>query len=72
MAAPSEKHRGRGTGDPGTGKVEAAESLDRYGEVTRDDVAAVIAEAFGAANTIGKGFDLLNGETSVKEAIAGL
>ena len=63
---------GRLTDDPGTGKVEAAESLDRYGEVTRDDVAAVIAEAFGAANTIGKGFDLLNGETSVKEAIAGL
>jgi hypothetical protein len=40
--------------------------------VTRDDVAAVIAEVFGADNTIGRGFDLLNGETSVKEAIAGL
>lgn len=63
---------GRLTDDPGTGKVEAAESLDRYGEVTRDDVAAVIAEVFGADNTIGRGFDLLNGETSVKEAIAGL
>jgi len=60
------------TDDPGTGKVEVAESLGRSGSVSRDDVAAVIAEALLADNTIGKSFDLLSGETPVKEAIAGL
>ncbi len=61
---------GRLTDDPGTGKV----SVDGggSGSVTRDDVAAVIAEVLNADNTIGKGFDLLGGETPIAEAIAAL
>jgi uncharacterized protein YbjT (DUF2867 family) len=59
------------TDDPGTGRVEIAERVE-YGQVTRDDVAAVIAECLTADNTIGKSFDLLNGDTPVAEAIAGL
>jgi len=60
------------TDDPGTGTVEIAERIDRSGPVTRDDVALVIYECLGADNTIGKEFDLLGGETPVKEAIAAL
>jgi uncharacterized protein YbjT (DUF2867 family) len=58
------------TDDAATGKVQIGE-LD-YGSVTRDDVAAVLAECLTADNTIGKAFTLLNGETPVAEAIAAL
>jgi uncharacterized protein YbjT (DUF2867 family) len=60
------------TDDPGTGKVAIAEELEPGGRVSRDDVAAVVAEVLRADNTIGKSFDLLNGETPIPEAIAGL
>jgi uncharacterized protein YbjT (DUF2867 family) len=60
------------TDDPGTGRVEIAERLDRRGSVSRDDVAAVIAEVLRADNTIGKGFDLLGGETPIPAAVASL
>jgi uncharacterized protein YbjT (DUF2867 family) len=63
---------GRLTNDPGTGKVEVAENLERSGSVTRDDVAAVIAEVLLAENTIGKGFDLLSGDTPVADAVRSL
>jgi nucleoside-diphosphate-sugar epimerase len=58
------------TDDPGTGQV-AVGDLD-YGQVTRDDVAAVIAEVLRADNTIGKAFDLLNDGTPIPEAVASL
>jgi nucleoside-diphosphate-sugar epimerase len=58
------------TDDPGTGQVAVGE-LD-YGQVTRDDVAAVIAEVLRADNTIGKAFDLLNDGTPIPEALASL
>jgi uncharacterized protein YbjT (DUF2867 family) len=57
--------------DPGTGKVEAAEHLD-YGQIPREDVALVIAEALVADNTIGKSFDLLSGDTPAAEAVRAL
>jgi uncharacterized protein YbjT (DUF2867 family) len=60
------------TDDPGTGKVEVAERLDRSGSVSRDDVALVLAECLAAENTIGKDFDLLGGETAVAEALRSL
>jgi uncharacterized protein YbjT (DUF2867 family) len=60
------------TDDPATGKVEIAERLDRTGPVTRDDVALVLAECITAENTIGKGFDLLGGDTPVAEAVRSL
>lgn len=61
---------GRLTDDPGTGKV----SIDGggSGSVTRDDVALVLAECLSAPNTVGKAFDLLNGDTPVAEAISAL
>jgi uncharacterized protein YbjT (DUF2867 family) len=60
------------TDDPGTGRVEIAERLDRRGSVSRDDVAAVLAEVLRADNTIGKGFDLLGGDRPIPEAVASL
>jgi uncharacterized protein YbjT (DUF2867 family) len=60
------------TDDPGTGRVEVAERLERRGRVSRDDVAAVIAEVLRADNTIGKSFDLLEGDTEIPEAVRAL
>ena len=59
------------TDDPGTGKVQIAERVE-HGSVTRDDVAAVIAECLVADNTIGKAFDLINDGTPIPEAIRAL
>ena len=59
------------TDDPGSGLVAIAESLPG-GEVSRDDVAAVLSETLVAENTIGRAFDLVGGETPVAEAVAGL
>jgi uncharacterized protein YbjT (DUF2867 family) len=57
--------------DPGTGKVEIAEHLDRGG-IPRDDVALVLLECIGAENTFGKAFDLLSGDTAVADAVRSL
>jgi uncharacterized protein YbjT (DUF2867 family) len=59
------------TDDPGTGKVQFGERLD-YGKVTRDDVAAVIAECLTADNAIGKAFDVLNDGTPIPDAVRSL
>jgi uncharacterized protein YbjT (DUF2867 family) len=59
------------TDDPGTGTVQIAETLDG-GSISRDDVAAVIAQVLVADNTIGKAFDLVGGEIPITEAVAGL
>jgi uncharacterized protein YbjT (DUF2867 family) len=61
---------GRLTNDVPTGLVEVGE-LER-GSVTRGDVAHVLAEVIESDNTIGKTFDLLNGDTSVKQAVKSL
>jgi uncharacterized protein YbjT (DUF2867 family) len=59
------------TDDPGTGKVAVGERVEP-GSVSRDDVAAVLAEVLRADNTIGKSFDLVGGETPITEAVASL
>ncbi len=54
------------TNDPGTGRV----ALDAgRGDVTRDDVAAVLAAALHEPDTIGRTFDLSGGETPIDEAL---
>jgi uncharacterized protein YbjT (DUF2867 family) len=63
---------GRLTDDPGTGLIEAAERLERFGAIPRDDVAATLLACLDADNTIGKSFDLLGGETPIAEALAAL
>jgi len=63
-------HPGRLTDAPGTGRVRAG-SLER-GEVTRDDVAAVLVAALHDDRTVGKDFDLLGGDQPIEEALATL
>ena len=59
------------TNNPGTGRVSLGESLPR-GQVTRDDVAAVLAAVLDSPNTIGKTLDLIGGDTPVAEAVAAI
>jgi uncharacterized protein YbjT (DUF2867 family) len=59
------------TDDPGTGKVSVAPRLGR-GSVSRADVAAVLLACLQIESTIGRGFDLLGGETPIEEALRAL
>jgi uncharacterized protein YbjT (DUF2867 family) len=63
---------GRLTDEPGTGLIEAAEHLERIGEVPRDDVAATLLGCLDDDRTAGRSFDLLGGETPIGEALAAL
>ena len=60
------------TEEEGTGLVEAAETLSRRGEIPREDVAAAFAFALESPNTVGKTFELLSGETPIREALGRL
>jgi len=61
---------GRLTDDPGTGRVTLAHGVD-YGEIPRDDVAAVLAEILrvGAGNDV---VELVSGDTPIADAVAAL
>lgn len=59
------------TDDPGTGQVEVGERLEG-GPISRDDVAAVVAEALHHPAAAGRTFDVIAGETPVDQAIASL
>jgi nucleoside-diphosphate-sugar epimerase len=59
---------GRLTDDPGTGRVTLAESTDRS-EVTRDDVAAVLAALLTEPGTAGRTLELIGGDTPIAEAV---
>ena len=56
------------TNDPGTGRVTLGENLSP-GQVTRDDVAAVLAAVLDSTNTIGQTLDLTGGDTPIAEAV---
>ncbi|MGI5469460.1 NAD(P)H-binding protein [Streptomyces sp. CA-132043] len=59
---------GRLTDGPGTGSVRLAESTGR-GEVTRDDVAAVLAALLHEPATSGRTLELIGGDTPVEDAV---
>jgi nucleoside-diphosphate-sugar epimerase len=59
---------GRLTNDPGTGRVTLAESTGR-GDVTRDDVAAVLAALLTEPGTAGRTLELIGGDTPIAEAV---
>jgi uncharacterized protein YbjT (DUF2867 family) len=63
---------GRLTDDPGTGRVEIAASLGRSGEITRDDVAAVLVGCLDQPRSVRATFELLQGETPIADALASL
>jgi len=64
-------HPGILTNDQGTGKVNAAPTVDR-GEVPREDVAKVIVATLENDSTIGKEFQVVAGNDPVDEAIRSL
>lgn len=57
--------------EPGTGRVEAGGRVERR-EISRDDVAAVLAAVLASHNTVGKTFEITSGDVPVDEALAGL
>ena len=59
------------TDDSPTGKVALGDEVGS-GEIPRADVAAVLAAALAAANTIGKTFGLVAGPQPIDDAIASL
>ncbi|MWA01227.1 NAD(P)H-binding protein [Actinomadura sp. LD22] len=64
---------GRLTDDPGTGLVTLAEPPIGHGAVTRDDVAAVIVALLDALpDARHRTLDLLNGDTSIADAVTAL
>lgn len=62
---------GRLTDESGRGRIRAGLEIG-YGEITRDDVAATLLAVLDADNTIGKAFDLLEGDTPIEEAVRAL
>lgn len=60
------------TDDPGTGRVEVGPALTEGGQIPREDVAAVLLAALDEPSTIGKAFDLIGGETPVRDAVRSL
>lgn len=56
----------------GSGRVQIAERLDSFGEIPREDVAAVLLATLEADNTIRRGFDLIAGDQPLTDAIAAL
>lgn len=60
---------GKLTDDPGTGRVALGDDVERA-EVTRADVAAVVAAVIDEPASIGRQWNLVGGETPVEEAVA--
>ncbi|MEA2286232.1 MAG: hypothetical protein QOJ21_2275 [Solirubrobacteraceae bacterium] len=59
------------TDEPGTGLVSAGGRLERA-DITRDDVAAVIVGVLDEPRTIGRTFDVVQGDTPIATALAQL
>ena len=57
------------TNEEGTGRIEAAQSLGRRGQISRDDVARTFADALEMRNTYGKTFEILAGDAPIREAL---
>lgn len=60
---------GRLTDDPPTGRVTAAQRLER-GDIPRADVAAVVVGTIASPGCAGVAFDLVSGPVRVEEAVA--
>jgi hypothetical protein len=63
---------GRLTNEDRTGRIDAATSLGRRGEIPRDDVAAVLVRCFDLPSVRGRNFEILSGETPIDEALRAL
>jgi nucleoside-diphosphate-sugar epimerase len=59
------------TDDPATGRIRAAANVER-GAIPREDVAATLLAALDEPRTVGVVFELVSGETPIREALAAL
>src|ERR1700752_1507686 len=57
------------TNDPGTGRVTIADETGR-GDIPREDVAAVLLAVLDTSSTAGQVFELISGDTPIKDAVA--
>jgi uncharacterized protein YbjT (DUF2867 family) len=57
---------------PGSGRVEVAPHLGRRGQVPREDVALVLLESLDEPRTLRAIFEVLEGDTPVREALRSL
>ena len=60
------------TDDPGTGRVTLVPPPLEIGDITRDDVAAVVAALLDTPGTAGQVLELREGDADVLEAVKGL
>jgi uncharacterized protein YbjT (DUF2867 family) len=63
---------GRLTDDSGTGLVRAEAVIESGGNTPRDDVAATLIACLDEPNTVGKAFDLIEGDQPVADALRAL
>ena len=56
--------------EPGTGRIELAEDLERHETISREDVADTIIECLRNYLTIGKTIRMVSGELKIKNAVA--
>lgn len=63
---------GRLTNEAGRGTIAAAAVLGRRGEIARADVAETLATALEVEHTIGLSFEILAGDTPIREALQSL
>ena len=60
------------TDDSGTGLVRAEAVIEGGGDTPRDDVAATLVACLDEPNTVGKAFDLVEGDQPIAEALRAL
>ena len=63
---------GKLTEEEGTGKVRLAERIDQFGEIPRQDVAAVLRAVLDHPGASKREFDLISGDTAIDKAVASL
>ena len=58
--------------DPGTGRVTVSDETHGQGKTSRDNLAAALVACLDLANTCGKTFSLLDGDTPLEQALSGI
>jgi uncharacterized protein YbjT (DUF2867 family) len=56
----------------GSGRIDAAPQLGRYGEISREDVAATMVACLAVEDTRRRTFEVLAGSTPIREALEGV
>ena len=60
------------TDEPGTGRIATKERGAERSDVSRDDVAAVIAAVLETPSSVGTTIEFVNGQTPIAEAVKGV